>query len=58
MIMTYNQCIEKYGSDYMMKKEIEEGILFQKEKGKGLGQTALQRGHTNGNKRMKTCSAS
>ena len=30
----------------------------QKEKGKGLWQTALQRGHTNGNKRMKTCSAS
>lgn len=33
MILTYKQCIEKYGSDYMLKKEIAEGNLFQKEKG-------------------------
>lgn len=33
MVLTYKQCIEKYGSDYMIKKEIEEGRLFQKEKG-------------------------
>ena len=33
MILTYKQCIEKYGSDYMLKKEIEEGRIFQKEKG-------------------------
>lgn len=31
--MTYMQCIEKYGSDYMLKKEIVEGNIFQKEKG-------------------------
>lgn len=31
--MTYKQCIEIYGSDYMLKKEIAEGNLFQKEKG-------------------------
>lgn len=31
--MTYKQCIEKYGSDYMLKKEIVEGNIFQKEKG-------------------------
>ena len=31
--MTYKQCIEKYGSDHMLKKEIAEGKIFQKEKG-------------------------
>lgn len=33
MVMTYKQCIEHYGSDYMLKKEIAEGNIFQKEKG-------------------------
>ena len=33
MVLTYKQCIEKYGSDHMLKKEIAEGNLFQKEKG-------------------------
>jgi len=33
MILTYKQCIERYGSDYMLKKEIAEGTVFQKEKG-------------------------
>lgn len=33
MVLTYKECIEKYGSDYLLKKEIEEGRLFQKEKG-------------------------
>ncbi len=33
MILTYKQCIERYGSDYMIKKEINEERLFQKEKG-------------------------
>ena len=33
MILTYKQCIDKYGSDYMLKKEIAEGRVFQKEKG-------------------------
>ena len=33
MILTYKKCIEKYGSDYMIKKKIKEGELFQKEKG-------------------------
>lgn len=33
MILTYKECIERFGSDYMIKKEIKEGNLFQKEKG-------------------------
>ena len=33
MVLTYKECIEKYGSDYLLKKEISEGKLFQKEKG-------------------------
>lgn len=33
MIMTYKECIKQYGSDYMIKKKLEEGLLFQKEKG-------------------------
>lgn len=34
MVLTYRECIERFGSDYMIKKEINEGNLFQK--GKGL----------------------
>ncbi len=33
MVLTYKQCIEKYGSDHMLKKEIAEGNIFQIEKG-------------------------
>ncbi|MCF0105366.1 MAG: hypothetical protein HUJ53_01245, partial [Holdemanella sp.] len=33
MIYTYNDCLNKYGSDYLIKKEIKEGKLFQKGKG-------------------------
>ncbi len=33
MILTYKECIKKYGSDYMIKKELEKGELFQKSKG-------------------------
>jgi len=33
MILTYKECIERYGSDYQIKKEMEAGRLFQKEKG-------------------------
>lgn len=33
MVMTYKQCVEIYGTDYNIKKEIKEGRLFQKEKG-------------------------
>lgn len=33
MVLTYKQCIEKYGSDHMLKKEMKEGRIFQKEKG-------------------------
>ncbi|MCF0141398.1 MAG: hypothetical protein HUJ78_05205 [Mogibacterium sp.] len=33
MILTYKECIEKYGSDYMVKKEINEGRLYRKQKG-------------------------
>lgn len=34
MILNYKQCIENFGSDYMIKKEISEGRLFQA--GRGL----------------------
>ena len=33
MVLTYKQCIDRYGSDHMLKKEIAEGNVFQKEKG-------------------------
>lgn len=33
MILTYNECIDKYGSDYRLKKEILSGNIFMKEKG-------------------------
>lgn len=33
MILTYSQCLAKYGSDYNIKKEIKKGNLYQKEKG-------------------------
>lgn len=33
MILTYKECIERFGTDYMIKKAISEGKLFQKEKG-------------------------
>lgn len=33
MILTYEECIKRYGTDYKVKKEIEAGRLFQKEKG-------------------------
>ena len=33
MILTYKQCIEKYGSDYLLKKAIAAQEIFQKEKG-------------------------
>ncbi len=33
MIYTYKQCLERFGSDYQIKKQISEGILFQIDKG-------------------------
>lgn len=33
MLLTYQECIEKYGSDYKLKKELGSGNLFMKEKG-------------------------
>ena len=33
MILTYKECIDRFGSDYMIKKEISAGNLFQIEKG-------------------------
>jgi hypothetical protein len=33
MLLTYKECIERFGSDYTIKKEIAKGNLFQKEKG-------------------------
>ena len=33
MVLTYKDCIKKYGSDYYLKKNIENGELFQLEKG-------------------------
>ena len=33
MIMSYQDCVGKYGSDYQIKKMIADGLLFMKEKG-------------------------
>lgn len=33
MLLSYQECIEKYGTDYKIKKRIQEGKLFVKEKG-------------------------
>lgn len=33
MIFSYQECLEKYGTDYKIKKELQEGRLFIKEKG-------------------------
>lgn len=33
MLYTYNECIDKYGNDYRIKKELDAKRLFQKEKG-------------------------
>ena len=33
MLLTYKECLDKYGSDYQLKKEIASGSLFMKEKG-------------------------
>ena len=33
MLLTYQECISKYGNDYQVKKEIDCGNLFLKEKG-------------------------
>ena len=33
MLLTYQECMDKYGSDYQLKKEIGSGALFMKEKG-------------------------
>lgn len=33
MVFTYKECIETYGTDYKMKKEMQLGKLFQIEKG-------------------------
>jgi hypothetical protein len=33
MVLTYKECIERFGSDYKIKKEMDSGNLFQKEKG-------------------------
>ena len=33
MLMTYKECLEKYGSDYQLKKELKNGTIFMKAKG-------------------------
>lgn len=33
MLLSYQECLEKYGTDYKIKKSIREGELFVKEKG-------------------------
>jgi predicted transcriptional regulator of viral defense system len=33
MVLTYKECIERFGTDYKIKKELASGNLFQKEKG-------------------------
>ncbi|MBQ8148775.1 MAG: hypothetical protein IJ040_08320 [Lachnospiraceae bacterium] len=33
MLLSYQECLKKYGSDYKIKKSVSEGELFVKEKG-------------------------
>ncbi len=33
MLLSYAQCIDRYGTDYKIKKEIKKGTLFMAEKG-------------------------
>lgn len=33
MIFDYKSCIKRYGTDYMIKRALADGTLFQKEKG-------------------------
>lgn len=33
MILTYDECIKRYGSDWWIKKEIKDGKLYKIEKG-------------------------
>ncbi len=33
MLLSYEECLKKYGSDYRIKKAVGEGELFAKEKG-------------------------
>ena len=33
MLLTYQECLDRYGSDYQLKKEIRNGNIFMKEKG-------------------------
>lgn len=33
MLLSYQECLEKYGTDYKIKKSIQEGKLYLKEKG-------------------------
>lgn len=33
MLLSYQECVDKYGSDYKLKKELAGGNLFIKEKG-------------------------
>ncbi len=33
MLLSYQECIDKYGNDYQIKKELNNGNLYMKEKG-------------------------
>ena len=33
MLLSYQECLEKYGTDYKIKKSVQEGELYVKEKG-------------------------
>lgn len=33
MLLSYQECLDKYGSDYQLKKEIGKGNIFLREKG-------------------------
>ena len=33
MILTYGECLARYGTDYRIKKEVQAGKLFRKDKG-------------------------
>lgn len=33
MLLSYQECLEKYGNDYQIKKSVQQGELYVKEKG-------------------------
>ena len=33
MLLSYKECVDKYGSDYKIKKSVQEGVLYMQDKG-------------------------